>query len=192
MQVFHRLQENIDEHNILINKLSLIQNEIFAAARIIIRAQTQGRKLIIAGNGGSMADAQHFVAELVNCFYSHDRKAMNAIALGTNAAVTSAWGNDKMFEGQFARELEGIGNKGDVLFLITTSGNSENLVNAAQLAREKGIFVIGLLGTGGGKLKAFCDISIIVPGSSVARVQEAHLLIYHTLSQILEEEIQRC
>ena len=186
----NKLKENIKEHIDIFSNLSALEEDIFSVANFMIETLENNRKIIVAGNGGSMSDAQHFVAELVNSFFNKNRKALNAIALGVNPSIVSAWSNDFDFNEQFSRELDGIGNEGDILFLISTSGNSKNLMIAAKKAKEKGIKIICLLGRDGGKLKEQSDLNIIVPANSTPRIQEAHLLIYHTLAELIEDSLK--
>ncbi len=189
MKIIEKFLINMKEHKEVINLISDSKLNICEAAEEMISCVKRGNKIITAGNGGSMADAQHFTAELVNSFFNKKRKAISAVALGTNPAVVSAWSNDINYDEQFSRELEAIGKEGDILFLISTSGNSANLLSAAKLAKEKGIKIIGLLGRDGGKLKEFTDLNIVVLSNSTPRIQEAHLLIYHTLAEIIEDEV---
>ena len=184
-----KIGHNITEHAETINIVRDLDSEISETANKIIETFRTGKKLIVAGNGGSMADAQHMVAELVNSFFNKNRTALNAITLGVNPSIVSAWGNDVDFHDQFSRELEGIGHEGDLFILISTSGNSKNLLDAAKKAKEKGICTVGLLGRDGGKLKDLTDFNIVIKSESTPRIQEAQQLIYHTLCEIIEEEL---
>ncbi len=152
----------------------------------ICNVYARGGKLLIAGNGGSAADAQHFAAE-ITCQYELKRKARPAIALATDTSALTAWSNDYSFETVFSRLIEAHGKSGDALIVISTSGNSKNLVAATHTAREKGIKVIGLLGRDGGLLGSLCDYSIVVPAQETARIQECHILLIHTLCSVLDE-----
>lgn len=145
-----------------------------------------GGKLLIAGNGGSAADAQHFAAE-ITCQYELKRKGYPAIALATDTSALTAWSNDYSYETAFARLVEAHGTYNDALVVISTSGNSKNLIVAAEAARQKGMKVIGLLGRDGGKLRGVCDYPIIVPAEETPRIQECHILIIHTLCSVLDE-----
>lgn len=148
---------------------------------------SSGGKLLIAGNGGSAADAQHFAAE-ITCQYREVRKGYPAIALHTDTSALTAWGNDKSFETFFARQVEALGKKGDALFLISTSGNSTNLIHAAEQAHSMGIKVFGLFGRDGGKLvlRNLCDRVVIVPSEETPRIQESHMILIHIICEALD------
>lgn len=151
---------------------------------------TAGRKLLVFGNGGSSADAQHLSAELVGRF-SKDRDPLPAIALTTNQAILTAWSNDHTFEDVFARQVEALGRKGDAAWGISTSGNSANVVNGLRRARERGMRTIGLTGQSGGAMAEFCDVLLAVPLTTTARIQEVHLVTYHMICAALEERLFR-
>ena len=161
-------------------------DKIIEISSVIINAYEKRNKVLIAGNGGSAADAQHISGELVNKFY-HNRKPLSAIALSTDTSVLTSWANDVHYDYVFERQVEAHGNLGDVLIVISTSGNSQNLINAVHKAKEKGLITIGLLGKTGGRLKGLCDYEIIVPAQDVARIQEAQKVIYHTICQLVEQ-----
>lgn len=143
-------------------------------------------KILLAGNGGSAADAQHFAGEMVGRFLM-EREAVSAIALTTDSSVVTCIANDYGYENVFARQVEGLGVKGDIFVAISTSGNSENLVKALQTAKEKEMFTVGFLGKDGGKMKDFCDYALIVPSESTPRIQEIHTLTVHILCELLEK-----
>ena len=152
-----------------------------------IKACYQGHgKILVCGNGGSFADAQHMAAEFENRF-RRERKPFPCLALGTNASTLTSIGNDYSFEEVFSKQVEAYGREGDVFIGISTSGNAKNVVRAAQAAKAKGLYVVGLLGRDGGKLKEHCDLSIIVPAQETARIQESHILIIHIICEILDE-----
>ncbi len=144
-----------------------------------------GYKILICGNGGSAADSQHFAAEIVGRF-EKERKAFPAIALTTDTSALTAIGNDYGFDKVFSRQVEALGEKGDILVGISTSGNSENVIKAVEKAKEMGIFTVGFLGKDGGKLKNIVDKAFIVRHSNTARIQEVHLTLEHTLCKIIE------
>ncbi|HOP05860.1 MAG TPA: SIS domain-containing protein [candidate division Zixibacteria bacterium] len=149
-----------------------------------------GGKLLIAGNGGSASDASHFAAEMVvRLTADRNRQALPAIALGMDPSVVTAASNDFGFENMFARQTEALGNKGDLLLVISTSGNSANLLKAVTVAREKGILTAGLLGGNGGRLAETVDRSIIIPHTSTQRIQEEHIFIIHTLVETIEADL---
>lgn len=159
-----------------------------SAALICVRAYANDKKVVICGNGGSAADAQHFAAELVGR-YLVERKALSAIALTTNSSSLTAIGNDYGYDKTFSRQLEAYGRKGDVLFCISTSGNSKNCVEAAKLAKRIGLKTIAFTGCGGGILKKVCDISLVVPSDSTPRIQEVHILVIHIICEIIEKHL---
>ncbi len=162
-------------------------NEIEKAIEAIVLSINNRGKILFCGNGGSAADAQHLATEFM-IRLSHDiqRPAIPAIALTTDSSNLTAGGNDIGFENVFARNVEGLGNKGDILISISTSGNSGNIINAVHKAKEKDITVIGLLGKDGGKLKNIVDIPIVVPSENVQRIQEGHITIGHILCESVE------
>ena len=149
-----------------------------------------GNKLLLCGNGGSAADCQHIATELMIRLSHHiQRPALPAIALTTDTSNLTAGGNDIGFENVFARNVEGLGNKGDVLIAISTSGNSGNVIKAVEMAHKKGMKVIGLLGGDGGKLKPIVDLSVVIPSSNVQRIQEGHITVAHIICELVEEEL---
>ncbi|MCD6423342.1 MAG: SIS domain-containing protein [Elusimicrobia bacterium] len=162
--------------------------QISRAARLILKTIKSGKKVIVFGNGGSAADAQHFATELV-CKFKKVRRPLKAITLTTNTSLLTATSNDFGFEKVFSRQVDAVGERGDVAVAISTSGNSQNVITAIKTARKKGIKVIGLLGFKGGKMKKFCDISIVVPLGNVARIQEAHEFILHSIASFLDDNI---
>jgi len=145
-------------------------------------------KLLLCGNGGSAADAQHIAAELVGRF-GQDRRSLPAIALNTNTSTLSSIGNDFSFDDIFARQIEGFMNKEDILIAISTSGNSSNIVKAVQAAKEKGGRVIGLTGEDGGQLKDQVDLLLNIPSKQTPRIQESHILVGHILCDLVEQEL---
>ena len=163
-------------------------DDVQRAAEMIAAAFKAGGKLLVFGNGGSAADAQHIAGELVNRFLL-ERRAMPAIALTTDGGVLTCIANDTGFENVFARQIEALGAKGDVCLAISTSGTSPNIVAACEQAREQGIKVIGLLGRNGGGVKSLCDLALIVESDDTQRIQETHNLIGHILSELVESEM---
>ena len=160
-------------------------NEIEKAGSRMITALKLGKKILIAGNGGSAADAQHFASELAGQFF-HKRKGLPVIALTTNASITTAIGNDFGYEHIFSRQIEGLGQSGDVFIGISTSGNSPNLIYAMDMAKRLGLITIGLLGKGGGQTTDLCDLKLIVPSQNTQHIQEAHIMIIHELCSIID------
>ena len=163
-------------------------NEVLEIGNLLIETYKKGNKLLIAGNGGSAADAQHIAGELVSKFY-FDRPALPAIALTTDTSIITAIGNDYGYEYLFSRQIEANGIKGDVFLGISTSGNSKNIIEGIKTAKEKGLITIGLTGESGGKMKELCDYCICVPSIETPRIQESHILIGHILCSIIEEAI---
>lgn len=147
-----------------------------------------GHKTLLAGNGGSAADAQHIAAELVGR-YGFDRPSIASIALTTDTSNLTAIGNDYGYDHIFSRQLEGVGNEGDLFIGISTSGNSQNLINAFESARKKGITTVALVGKGGGKMAPLADEAIIVPSDATPRIQESHIMIGHILCDVIEKEL---
>ncbi len=181
--------KNFQESALLIKQTAEIcADKIIEISNVIIDAYKQNKKVLIAGNGGSAADAQHISGELVNKFY-HDRKALCAIALTTDSSVLTSWANDKHFDYVFERQIEAHGNAGDIFIAISTGGNSQNLINAVNKAKEKNLITIGLLGKDGGRLKGLCHYEIIVPNQDTPRIQEVHKVIYHTICQLIEQSL---
>jgi D-sedoheptulose 7-phosphate isomerase len=159
---------------------------IAAAAKAIVQSLRMGRKLIIFGNGGSAGDAQHIAAEFVGRFQA-ERRALPAIALTTDTSTITAIGNDYGFDRIFERQVEALGNSGDVALAISTSGNSPNVLRGLEATRELDLFSIGLTGASGGQMKERADICVCVPSDSTPRIQEAHILIGHILCRAVEQ-----
>lgn len=159
-----------------------------AAAKAIVEALRAGGKLLVCGNGGSAADAQHIAAELVGR-YLKERRALPAIALTVNTSTLTAVANDYGYERIFARQIEGLGKPGDVCLMLSTSGNSTNIIEAAKAARAQGLVIVGMTGRSGGKLRGLCNVCICVPSDETPRIQEAHILIGHVLCQVAEREV---
>ena len=180
--------QNLAEHRALFERLDALAPEVERAAAAIASALAAGGKLLVCGNGGSAADSQHIASELTGRFVA-DRRPLAAIALTTDTSALTSIGNDYAFDEVFARPLRGLGRRGDVLLGISTSGNSGNVLKAVDAARELGIATIGLLGRDGGALRARCDHAIVVPSATTARIQEAHILIAHTLCGLVEREL---
>ena len=176
---------NLGEHRALFERLVGIQADIERAAALLAGALGSGRKLMLCGNGGSAADSQHIAAELTGRFIE-DRRPLAALALTTDTSALTCIANDYSYEDVFARQVIGLGARGDCLMGISTSGNSKNVIRAVDAARGIGIHVIGLLGRDGGALAALCDVPIIVPSVITARIQEAHIFIGHTLCGLVE------
>lgn len=158
------------------------------AVALCVQALRDGRKLLFAGNGGSAADAQHWAGELVSRFY-YDRPGLAAIALTTDSSILTAVGNDYGYDYTFARQIEALGQAGDVFIAISTSGNSPNILRAAQAARARGMHVLGFTGRGGGKLAPLADICFRMPSDETPRIQEGHEFIGHLLCALIESQM---
>jgi D-sedoheptulose 7-phosphate isomerase len=174
-------------------KKTLLKNEetlyvIEKVAKEIINAFKNQKKVLLCGNGGSAADAQHIAAELSGKFYL-DREPLFAEALHCNTSFLTAVANDYSFEDVFARAVKAMGKKGDILIGISTSGNSENVIRAIKVANKIGMITVGLTGKTGGKMKDICHYLIRVPSTDTPRIQEAHILIGHIICEIVEKEI---
>jgi D-sedoheptulose 7-phosphate isomerase len=162
--------------------------DVERAAQLIAGALRSNGKLLVFGNGGSAADAQHIAGELINRFLQQ-RRALPAIALTTDGGVLTCIANDSGFENVFARQIEGLGARGDVCLAISTSGTSPNVVNACEQARRQGVTVVGLLGRDGGTVAGLCDLALIVSSDDTQRIQETHNLIGHIICELVEAEL---
>lgn len=167
-----------------LKKTNYVKN-VVEISNIISTSLKNNGKILIIGNGGSAADAQHFAAELIGRF-KKERRALPAITLTTDSSVLTCIGNDFGFDNIFSRQLEGLGNIGDILFCISTSGNSKNVINAVDFANKKGIVTVGLLGKNGGKLKEMCNYNIIIPYEEITRIQEHQIMTIHLICEIVE------
>lgn len=182
------LAGSIAEWGQLLPKLGALDEQLQQVGDALMACWAKRGKVLIAGNGGSAADAMHFAEELVVRF-AKNRKALAAIAL-MDPTVLTCCGNDFGYERAFSRQIEALGNPGDVLVVLSTSGNSENLIRAIELAREKGMVTIGLLGKGGGRSQGLCQIELIVPSTITHRIQEAHKLLFHTICQWVDAQVE--
>ena len=177
---------NITEHIKILKKQSFeIEKKTNFFAKDIIKSVKKNKKLLIAGNGGSAADAQHIATELT-VRMSHDRKALPCIALTTDTSALTAIGNDFEFNRIFSRQIEAIANEGDIFLAISTSGNSKNIMTALNEAKKKKMTCLGLLGNKGGICLNLCDRSFIVNSSNPSRVQEIHIIFYHMMCELIE------
>jgi D-sedoheptulose 7-phosphate isomerase len=183
--------DNFEESiNVKSGSLAQCTHQLIEASTLVVGSFRNRGKLLICGNGGSAADAQHYAAELI-VRLSHDieRPGLPAVALTTDSSILTAGGNDIGFDNIFARQVEALGNPEDVLLVISTSGNSKNILNALQITKEKNLKSIGFLGSGGGKCKDIVDIPIIVSSDNTQRIQETHLLLGHILLELIEREM---
>lgn len=170
-----------------------LMSPILAAGQLLVDALQSGNKILCCGNGGSASDAQHFAAELVGR-YVDERPSLPAIALTANTATITAIANDYGYEQVFARQIQGLGNAGDVLMVITTSGNSANLIQAITAARAKNIKIIAMTGKGGGKLTTVLqddDVHVCIPSQQTSKIQEAHIMLLHCWCEIIDARITR-
>jgi len=184
-KIRNQIQESIRLKQSLSDEL---MEAMATVARQMVSCLQQGGKIAFCGNGGSAADSQHLAAELVGR-YKRERKSWPAIAFTTNTSILSAIGNDYGFERIFARQVEGLLAKGDILMGISTSGNSGNILNAFQTAKEKNITTVAMTGVGGGKMKDVSDLLLAVPSSDTPRIQEVHIMIGHILCDLVEEAL---
>jgi len=184
--IVKRIEENIGVKKSILNDTHLIDT-IERAATVVVTAIKNGNKVIFCGNGGSAADSQHLAAELIGKFY-FNRRSLPAVSLTVNTSIITAIGNDFGFDKVFARQLEGIGKAGDVLIGLSTSGNSENVVEAFRLAKELGISTIAFTGESGGILRDLADILINVPSNDTPRIQEVHIMVGHIICELVEKE----
>ncbi len=176
-----RVKQNILKDNKLIKKIDEI-------TRVIVNAYRENKKVILFGNGGSAADAQHLACELVSKFYL-ERKALAAIALTTNTSELTAIANDYNFNRVFARQVEALVNPGDIVIGITTSGNSLNVIEGIKEAKLIGAVTIGFTGASGGKLKENVDYLLAVPSEDTPHIQESHIMIGHIICYLVEKEL---
>lgn len=183
------IRQRFEEHLAVANTVmqSDILQQIERIAVVVKEALAKGNKVLFCGNGGSAADSQHLAAEFVGRFQK-ERQGLPAIALTVDTSILTAVGNDYGFDIVFARQVEALGQKGDVLVGISTSGNSPNVVKAVELAKEKGIYCVGMTASGGGRLAKICDECIAVPAQATARAQEMHILIGHILCELVDGE----
>ena len=184
-QLVHtQLQQSIATMTAVLND-ETIHAAVVEAGKITADAMKAGRKLMVCGNGGSAADAQHLVAEFVSRL-TVDRPALRAIALTTDTSILTAIGNDYSYDNVFERQVEALGIEGDVLLAISTSGNSKNCVKALKLAKTLGIHTIAYTGNGGGSMAALADINVIIPSDTTMNIQESHLALEHIYCMVVE------
>ncbi|NPA27938.1 MAG: D-sedoheptulose 7-phosphate isomerase [Epsilonproteobacteria bacterium] len=182
-----KLNNCLEEHIEVAIKTKQILPQVKEAAGLCIEALKSGKKILICGNGGSAADAQHIAAELSGRF-KKERKALSAVALTTDTSALTAIGNDYGFEFIFSRQVEALAQENDILIAISTSGNSKNVINAIESAKKIGAKVITLSGKDGGIMKNLGDINLIVPSNNTPRIQEMHITIGHMICALIDEE----
>lgn len=183
----NEISASIETKQKILNDEALLDT-IAETAKRCVQAYKNGNKTLLAGNGGSAADAQHIAAELVGR-YGFDRPSIPSLALTTDTSNLTAIGNDYGYDKVFSRQLEGMGNAGDIFFGISTSGNSQNVIEAFESAGAKGITTVALVGRDGGKMAQMADIAIVVPSNATPRIQESHILIGHMICDIIEKEL---
>ena len=188
MQAKENFSKQLDQNISVFSNLKTIEESVVSASELINNSIKSGGKLMLCGNGGSAADSQHIAAELVGRFIK-DRRPLPAIALSTDTSAITCISNDYGYEYIFSRQVESLGNEADVLLAISTSGNSNNIVEAIKTAKQKNLKVIGLLGKDGGVIKEMCDIPIIVPSDVTARIQEVHIFLGHFFCLMLEKSL---
>jgi D-sedoheptulose 7-phosphate isomerase len=187
-QQIGRIKAIWDEHLSVAHELARLAPAVSEAVDLIFSSLAAGGQLLIAGNGGSAADAQHIAAELTGRFL-RERRPLRAIALHANTSSLTAIGNDYGFEHVFARELQALGRQGDVFLAISTSGNSKNVLRAIGVAHEMDMKIIGLTGDSGGQMKSACELCLCIPSKTTARIQEMHITIGHTICELVEERL---
>ena len=165
-------------------------DNIILSVEAIIDALKQNNKIIFFGNGGSAADSQHIAAEFIGRFQK-ERQSLPAMALTTDTSILTALGNDYGFDMIFKRQVEGLGRRGDVAVAISTSGNSKNVIEAVTQAKKMGIKTLGFTGGNGGKLAPLCDVSLVVPSSVTARIQETHICVLHIICELVEDKLSK-
>lgn len=183
------IQDEFSSHLATINNvIGSMEEPLEKASALIVDALKNGNKILLCGNGGSAADAQHIAAELTGR-YKTERKGLPGIALTTDTSALTAIGNDYGYDRIFDRQVEALANTGDLLIGISTSGNSQNVVSALSLAQEMGCKTVGLSGRDGGVMNEVCDINIIVPSDNTPRIQEMHILFGHIICQIIDDNL---
>ena len=186
----HSLENTIIESIDLHKKIFHISSDINKVIKKIYKTIKNGGKIYICGNGGSAADAQHLAAEfLIRLRPTFNRRALPVISLALDTSTITACGNDIGFDKIFARNLEALGSKRDMLIAISTSGNSKNILNVLKFAKKNKIYSVGFLGNKGGMTKKISNLNLIIPSSNTARIQEAHILIGHIICQLIEEDM---
>jgi len=185
-----KIKEIFTDSSKLIKDSLFLSEKITEAVNEIVTCLKRGNKVIVFGNGGSAADAQHIAAELIGRFQK-ERKSLPAISLTTDSSIITSLANDYSFDVVFSRQCESLVSKGDVIIGISTSGRSKNVQEGIKIAKKKGGITIGLLGNGGGTIKRFVDVSIEVPSTNTARIQEVHRVIYHAICDIVEKELAK-
>lgn len=183
--VSRRIAETIEVKKKILQDETLLQNVSLTAERMIYSLKHEG-KLVLCGNGGSASDAMHFAGELVGRFQK-ERSSWPALVLNSDPVAMSSIANDYDYSEVFSRQVDAFAHKKDILIGISTSGNSENVLKAIKAAKSKGVYTVGLLGHGGGRIAEEADMSVVVPSDVTARIQESHIVIIHILCELIEE-----
>ena len=180
------IKSELEGHLATIKATFALEADIKKACETAVATLKSGGKILLCGNGGSAADAQHIAAELTGR-YKTERGALAGIALTTDTSALTAIGNDYGYEFVFSRQLEALGREGDLLIAISTSGNSGNVIKALELARKIGIKTIGLSGRTGGAMNELCELNLVVPSNDTPRIQEMHIMIGHIICQAIDD-----
>ena len=183
------IENEFSEHLKVAKNMSTLTSQVEVAARLCIDSLNNGGKILIFGNGGSAADAQHIAAEMVGR-YKAERKGLPAIALTTDTSALTSIGNDYGYDRVFDRQVEALANKGDMAIGISTGGSSGNVISALKLAKEMGCRTIGFSGRDGGEMNTLCDVNLVVPAQDTPRIQEMHIVIGHTICHLIDEEFK--
>jgi D-sedoheptulose 7-phosphate isomerase len=187
--MINEIKKQLQDHRAVIELLERdLTAQIAEMSSLITTALANGNKLLVMGNGGSAADSQHFVAEIVGRF-KMERRALPAVALSTDTSILTAIGNDYGFESIFSRQVEALAASGDIVVGLSTSGNSPNVLKALNLAHDLGCRTIGLLGKDGGSIKPVCDLALVVPTTDTPRIQEGHITIIHIVCDLVEKAL---
>jgi len=180
--IFNEFQGHLET---IVRVIEHMQGDLETASKLVVDTLKAGNKILLCGNGGSAADAQHISAELTGR-YKTERRGLPAIALTTDTSALTAISNDYGYDRVFDRQFEALANKGDLLIGISTSGNSKNIISALKLAKEMGCSTVGFSGRDGGAMNEVCDINLVVPSDDTPRIQEMHILLGHTICQIVD------
>jgi len=183
--IFNEFQGHLET---IVRVIEHMQGDLETASKLVVDTLKAGNKILLCGNGGSAADAQHIAAELTGR-YKTERRGLPAIALTTDTSALTAISNDYGYNRVFDRQFEALANKGDLLIGISTSGNSENIISALKLAKEIGCSTVGFSGRDGGAMNDVCDINLVVPSDDTPRIQEMHILLGHTICQIVDNHL---
>jgi len=181
-------QQLIESSELKSRILHHMLDKIVELSDVVVHALRNGNKIMFCGNGGSAADAQHLAGEFINRF-RFDRAPLAGLALTTDTSILTCIGNDSSFDHVFSKQILGLGNKGDVLIAISTSGNSMNILEACHACKEKGIYIVGFTGESGGKMQEIVDLLIDIPSKDTPRIQEGHITVGHIMCDIVEQEM---